>query len=110
MAGDAVFQFAPRVEELARSKQSVKLHVGVPLVLKTALTVESAVGVKVQVVVLLTQAPLKPAKVEPALAVAVRVMGLPLGKLAEHVAPQLIPAGLEVTVPLPVPEGATVTV
>ena len=78
--------------------------------MKTALTVEFAVGVKVQIVELLTQAPLKPPKVDPELGVAVRVTEVPLGKLVEQVAPQLMPAGLETTVPLPVPEGATVTV
>jgi hypothetical protein len=35
---------------------------------------------------------------------------IPLGNWAAHVAPQLMPAGLEVTVPLPVPWGTTVSV
>jgi hypothetical protein len=50
-----------------------------------------------------------PVKVEPATGDAVNVTTVPLLKLAEHVAPQLIPAGLEVTVPLPVPAGVTVS-
>ena len=47
--------------------------------------------------------PLQPWKVEPLAGVAVRVTCVPLSKEAEQVAPQLIPVGLEVTVPLPVP-------
>src|SRR5438552_7389138 len=53
---------------------------------------------------------LQPVKVEPAAAVAVNVTAVPLAKLAEQVAPQLIPAGELVTVPLPVPAGVTVRV
>ena len=48
-------------------------------------------------------APLQPAKVDPAAAVAVRVTEVPLLKLAEQVVPQLMPAGELVTVPLPAP-------
>src|SRR5207245_1168124 len=44
-----------------------------------------------------------PAKTDPAAAVAVRVTTVPLLKVAEHVAPQLISPGLLVTVPFPVP-------
>jgi hypothetical protein len=49
------------------------------------------------------QAPLQPAKVEPGAGAAVRVTEVPLAKLAEQVAPQLMPAGRLVTDPLPVP-------
>jgi hypothetical protein len=48
-------------------------------------------------------APLHPAKVDPAAAVAVRVTEVPLLKLAEQVVPQLMPAGELVTVPVPAP-------
>lgn len=49
------------------------------------------------------QSPLQPEKVDPADGVAVRVTTVLSAKLNEHVAPQLIPGGLLVTVPLPVP-------
>jgi hypothetical protein len=49
------------------------------------------------------QAPLHPAKPLPAIGTAVRVTLARLRKLALHVVPQLIPAGLLVTVPVPVP-------
>jgi hypothetical protein len=47
------------------------------------------------------QAPLQPLKLEPAIGVAVKVTWVPLTKLALQVAPQLIPEGELVTVPLP---------
>lgn len=49
------------------------------------------------------QAPDQPTNVEPELAVAVRLTDVPLAKLALHIDPQLIPEGLLVTVPVPVP-------
>jgi hypothetical protein len=45
------------------------------------------------------QAPLQPAKVDPAAGAAVRLTLVPFAKLALQVVPQLIPAGTEVTVP-----------
>ncbi len=48
-------------------------------------------------------APLQPANVEPARGEADRVTLVPELKLDEQVLPQLIPVGLLVTVPLPVP-------
>ncbi len=50
------------------------------------------------------QAPLQPEKVLPLAAVAVKETEVLLAKLVEQVVPQLIPAGLETTVPLPVLE------
>src|SRR5689334_8153120 len=62
------------------------------------------------------QAPLKPPKSLDAAGVAVRVVPVPIGKVAEHV-PEVTPAVMvqlispepEVTVPLPLPPPATVT-
>jgi hypothetical protein len=55
-------------------------------------------------------APLQPENVDPPAAVAVSVTLVPASKAAVHVAPQLIAAGLLVTVPLPVPDFAIVSV
>ena len=56
------------------------------------------------------QAPDQPANFEPVAGVAVSVTCVPLPKLSVHVAPQLIPAGELVTVPVPVPVLAICTV
>src|SRR5437762_13524278 len=71
--------------------------------LKVAVTVVAAESVSTQAPVPEHPPPLQPLKVEPAAGVAVSVTTVPLAKLAEQVAPQLIPAGALVTVPLPVP-------
>jgi hypothetical protein len=55
------------------------------------------------------QAPDHPAKVSPELGVAVNTTAAPLEKLAVQVPGQLIPAGLLVTVPAPVPALFTVS-
>jgi len=49
-------------------------------------------------------------KLEPGDALAVRVTGVTAGNTDEQVAPQLIPAGLLLTVPPPVPTLLTVSV
>src|SRR3989442_907034 len=54
--------------------------------------------------------PVQPLKVEPAAGAAVSVTAVPLAKLAAQVAPQVMPAGLLVTVPAPVPALETVSV
>jgi hypothetical protein len=54
-------------------------------------------------VVVPVQAPLQPLKLEPVAGVAVRVTLLPEMKSALQVAPQSMPVGLLVTVPVPVP-------
>ena len=54
-------------------------------------------------------APDHPANVVPELAVAVNTTAAPLEKLAVQLPGQLIPAGLLVTVPAPVPALATVS-
>jgi hypothetical protein len=56
------------------------------------------------------QSPDHPANVLPAAAVAVSVTCVPGARLTEQVAPQSIPAGLLVTVPVPVPAFETVSV
>jgi len=76
--------------------------------LKVAVTEALLVKLMVQVVVPV-QAPDHPPKLDPALGVAVKVTEVPLLKTALQVAPQLMPAGLLVTVPLPFPERATVS-
>lgn len=48
-------------------------------------------------------APPQPANVDPAAAVGVSVTDVALLKFAEHVVPQLMPAGELVTLPVPVP-------
>src|SRR3989449_785364 len=77
---------------------------------KGGVTVAAAETVTVQVPVPEQPPPLQPVKVEPAAGAAVSVTAVPLVKLAEQVAPQVIPAGALVTVPLPVPAGVTVRV
>ena len=47
--------------------------------------------------------PLQPVKVEPGSGAASKVTGVPTGKGTEQVAPQSIPAGKLVTVPVPAP-------
>jgi hypothetical protein len=72
-----------------------------------ALTACTALIVTVQAPVPV-QAPLQPVNVEPVAGVAVKVTELPLANEAAHVAPQVIPVGALVTVPLPVPDLVTV--
>lgn len=54
-------------------------------------------------------APDQPMKTDPASATAARLTDVPALKLDVHVAPQATPAGVEVMVPAPVPDFATVT-
>src|SRR5438046_6701741 len=77
---------------------------------KVAVTVVPAESVTTHVPVPEQPPPLQPVNAEPAAGAAVNVTAVPLIKLAEHVAPQVIPAGALVTVPLPVPAGVTVRV
>jgi hypothetical protein len=67
-----------------------------------AVTVFAAVIVTVQVLPDAVSHPLQPEKMESMFGVTVRVTTDPLSKTAEQAAPQLIPAGLEVTVPSPI--------
>lgn len=53
------------------------------------------------------QAPDQPANVDPEFGVAVSVTAVPAAKLALQVCPQLMPEGVLVTVPAPVPAATT---
>ena len=75
-----------------------------------AVTEVAALTVTLQVPVPVQPPPLQPVNVEPAAGVAVKVTTVPLVKLVEHVAPQEIPAGALVMLPLPAPDVATVSV
>src|SRR5262245_58589881 len=79
-------------------------------VVKVAVTEVAALRVTVQLPVPLQPPPLHPMKVEPEAGEALRVTGVPLEKAEEQVLPQLIPAGVLLTVPLPVPALLTVRV
>jgi hypothetical protein len=84
---------------------TVKLYwirVNVAVTAWTALIVTVHVPVPVQ-------APLQPVKVELASGIAVSVTPIPAVNNALHVAPQVIPAGEDVTVPPPVPPLVTLT-
>ena len=74
-----------------------------------AVTLCAALIVTVQGAVPEHPPPVQPVKRESPFGVAVRVTTVPLVKLALQVLPQLIPAGLEVTVPVPVPLLVTVS-
>jgi hypothetical protein len=64
----------------------------------------------VQVVPEVESHPLQPEKSESRAGVAVKVTVVSLTKVAEQAVPQLIPDGLDVTVPLPRPDLLTVSV
>src|SRR5439155_25507079 len=74
---------------------------------KVAMTARAALIVTLQVPVPV-QLPLQPVKVAPAAGAGVRVTTVPVVRAVEQVAPQEIPAGLLVTVPLPAPALDTV--
>ncbi len=67
-----------------------------------------AADVTLQVVAVPEQPPDHPVKRLPAAGAAVSVTAVPEGNGAEHVDPQLIPTGVDVTVPDPVPARDTV--
>lgn len=77
---------------------------------KVAVTVTADEMVTVQVPVPAHAPPLHPVNTELLCGAAVSVTDVPLMKLAEHVAPQLIPDGELVTVPEPRPDFVTVNV
>jgi hypothetical protein len=77
---------------------------------KVAVTLRAWVILTVQEPVPLHPSPLQPTNVDPLAAAAVNVTLVPASKAALHAAGQLMPAGLLVTVPLPVPATLTVKV
>src|SRR3954469_8511181 len=74
-----------------------------------AATLVAPVIVVVQVRPVPVQPPVQPSNLEPVAGVAVKVTAWPKLKPALHVAPQLIPAGTDVTVPAPLPGLVTVS-
>src|SRR5260221_11528411 len=76
--------------------------------LKVAVTVVAAFIVTLHVPVPEHPPPLQPLNVDPPAAPAVSVTTVPLTSDAEHAEPQLNPAVLDGTVPLPVPDLLTV--
>jgi len=96
---------------LSRSvPRNARLSVGADVGAKVAVTVVAAESVTTHVPVPLQPPPVQPLKVEPMAGMAVSITTVPLAKLAEQVAPQVMPAGALVTVPLPVPALETVSV
>ena len=77
--------------------------------LKVAVTVRAWLMVTVQVPAPVQFSPLQPAKLEPALAVALSVTLVPVANVLEQAAVQLMPVGLLVTVPPPAPARLTVS-
>src|SRR5262245_20230949 len=80
---------------------------------KVAVTFRACVIPTVHVLVPLHPSKLQPVKLESLAALAVNVTLVPWSKavlVAIHILSQLSPAGLEVTVPLPVPAFTTVSV
>src|SRR5436309_2609295 len=77
---------------------------------KVAVTGWAALIVTTQIPVPLHPAPLQPLNTDPLAGVAVSVTDVPLANDALQVAPQLIPTGLLVTVPPPLPVLVTVRV
>ena len=75
---------------------------------KFAVTVWSVLITTVHAPVPLQPPPLQPVNVEPPVEAAVRATVLPFGKSAAQVAPQEMPLGLLVTVPVPVPDLLTI--
>ena len=78
--------------------------------MKLAVTERAALIVTAHAPVPLHPPPLQPAKLEPLAGAALSVTLEEAGKLVLHVAPQLMPAGLLLTVPVPVPLLVTVSV
>src|SRR5437667_10348564 len=77
---------------------------------KVAVTVVAAVRVTVQAPVPVQPPPLQPVKTEPLAGAGVSITAVPLASLDERLGPQVIPAGVLVTVPIQLPASLTVRV
>src|SRR2546427_4395566 len=98
------FAATVRVREIVAPAVGVMMEAaGGVMSVNVAVTVVAALRVTVQARGPEQPPPLQPLKVEPAAGPAVSVTAVPLVKLAAQVAPQVMPAGLLVTVPAPVP-------
>ncbi len=95
------------VPEPVPEKFRVSVTGGGPEVANVAVTEEFADRVTTQVVEVPVHAPDHPEKVEFAAGVSVSVTLVPEARLVLQLVPQLIPDGLLVTVPVPVPDNAT---
>jgi hypothetical protein len=113
-AGTAAVQLAPHVMPVG---ELVTVPVPVPVFVTVRLT-GARLNVAVIIVAAFTvttqlpvpeHAPPQPAKVDPALGVAVSVICVPGVTFSPQSAPQAIPAGLLLTVPVPVPFFVTVS-
>jgi hypothetical protein len=112
--GKVAVQVAPQSRPVGAE---VTLPVPVPFLVKerailrrskVAVTLRAWLIVSAQVNAVPLQAPPQPVKVEVASEDAVRVTGAATGNSTAQVVPQLIPAGAEATVPVPVPCRVTV--
>src|SRR5437773_103820 len=113
---------AKTAEQLIPQLIPVRLLVTGPVPVPVVVMLSTRVGVRVAVTVVAAETvsvhgsvplhppPLQPVKAEPAAGLAVSVTAVPLAKLAEQVAPQVIPMGLLVTVPEPLPSAITSSV
>jgi len=95
------------LEESVPEPLPAAVTVSVRILTNVAMTFFAAVMVSEQVAP--AQSPEKPEKVLPLAGVAVSVSAVSTSKLAEQVAPQLTPEGLDVTEPAPVPANVTPT-
>src|SRR5437879_11607259 len=105
------FAATVRVPEIVAPAVGVMMEAaGGVMSVNVAVTVVAALRVTVQAPGPEQPPPVQPLKVEPPAGAAVSVTAVPLAKLAAQVAPQVMPAGLLVTVPAPVPALETVSV
>jgi hypothetical protein len=88
----------------------IRLKTGGGDAAKLAVQIESALTTMVALANVPAQTPDQPVNVEPTAEVAVSVTVVPCATLELHTLPQATPAGVEFTVPVPVPARLTVRV